>query len=223
MHDLKKILADVGIPINKGQLSNFKKYIDLILRWNKRTNLISRKDESKIFENHILGSLAFLISFKFSPGAKVIDVGSGAGFPALPISLIQSDVNFLLVESKRMKALFLKEVVSQLKIKNVDVVCERVENLTQNPEYENRFDYAFSRAVASLAVVYGWVKKLIKPNGFYIAWKGGEVRQEIEQLKKKNKNTDVEIVQMDERFVHSRKDRVFVRVKRIESNERGEN
>ncbi len=104
------------------------------------------------------------------------------------------------------------------------MICERVEKLVHNPKYENRFDLAFSRAVASLTVVYGWVEKLIKPNGIYIAWKGGEVRQEIEHLKKKNKNifVDVDIVQMDERFVHFNKDRVFVRVKRIESNKRGE-
>jgi 16S rRNA G527 N7-methylase RsmG len=73
-----------------------------------------------------------------------------------------------------------------------------------------------------LTVVYGWVEKLIKPNGVYIAWKGGEVRQEIEHFKERNKNINVDIVQMDDQFVHSSKDRVFVRVKRIESNKRGE-
>ena len=216
MRDLKKIFAEVGIPITENQQKNFQRYIDLLLQWNKRTNLISRKDESKIFENHVMESLAFLLSFELSSNAKVIDVGSGAGFPALPISLIRSDINFLLVESKRMKSLFLKKATSELKLTNVEVLCARVEDLVQKSEYEGRFDFAFSRAVASLTVVYGWVKKLIKLNGFYIAWKGGEVRQEIEQLKKNNENIDVDIVQMDERFVHFKKDRLFVRVKRIE-------
>ena len=222
MHNFKKIFAGAGILITENQQKNFQRYIDLILQWNKRTNLISRKDESKIFENHVMESLAFLLSFELSSNAKVIDVGSGAGFPALPISLIRSDINFLLVESKRMKSLFLKEVASELKLTNVEVLCARVEDLVQKSEYEGRFDFAFSRAVASLTVVYGWVKKLIKLNGFYIAWKGGEVRQEIEQLKKNNENIDVDIVQMDERFVHFKKDRLFVRVKQIASNKRGE-
>ena len=222
MRNFKKIFAEVDIPITEDQQENFQRYIDLILQWNKRTNLISRKDESKIFENHVMESLAFLLSFELSPNAKVIDVGSGAGFPALPISLIRSDVNFLLVESKRMKSLFLKEVISELKLTNVEVLCERVEDLVQKSEYGSRFDFAFSRAVASLTVVYGWVKKLIKLNGFYIGWKGGGVKHEIEQLKKNIENIDVDIVQMDERFVNFKKDRLFVRVKRIASNKRGE-
>ena len=153
MYEFKKILSHVGININDEQSEQFQKYIDLILTWNKRTNLVSRKDESKIIENHVLESLSLLVSFEIFPGAKIIDIGSGAGFPALPISLISLDANFLLVESRRKKALFLKEVVSQLKLENVTVIGERVENLAQNPKYENSFDFAFSRAVASLEVV----------------------------------------------------------------------
>lgn len=216
MYEQKKIFSHVGININDKQEKQFQKYIDLILIWNKRTNLISRKDESKIVENHFLESLAFLLSFKLFPGIKILDVGTGAGFPALPISLIRSDVNFLLVESKRMKVLFLKEVVSQLKLENVEVICERVENLAQNQKYENGFDFAFSRAVARLEVIYGWIEKLLKPNGLYIAWKGGEVEKEIEQLEAKFKNVCVDIVKMDERLVSSGKNRIFVRVKRME-------
>ncbi len=217
MYEFKKILAHIDINISEDQNEKFYKYIDLILAWNKRTNLISRKDESKIFENHILESLAFLLSFELSPGAKVIDIGSGAGFPGLPIGLIKSDVNFLLVESKRMKSLFLKEVILQLKLKNVEVICDRIENLGLNNKCENGFDFAFSRAVAGLEVVYGWIKNLVKPGGFYIAWKGGDIKQEIEQLQKKENNVAIDIIQMDERFVHSKKDRVFVRVKRLEA------
>ena len=155
-------------------------------------------------------------------GIKILDVGSGAGFPALPISLIKPEVNFLLVESKRMKALFLKDVVSQLNLENVDVVCDRVENLANNISNKNSFDFAFSRAVTSLEVVYGWIERLLKPGGFYIAWKGGEVEKEIEQLKTKFKNVSVDIFIMDERLVSSGKKRIFVRIKKIELHERGE-
>lgn len=218
MYELKKILSQVNIEINDRQNEQFHQYIDLLLAWNKRTNLISRKDESKIVEKHVLESLAFLLSFELPPDAKVIDIGAGAGFPGLPISLIKSDASFVLVESKRMKALFLKEVISQLKMGNVEVIGERVENLPQNLKFENSFDFAFSRAVASLEIVYGWVKKIIKPDGFYIAWKGGEVKQEIEQLKKMEKNIKVDMIRMDERLVPAQNDRLFVRVGRMEIN-----
>lgn len=213
--EFKKLFSQVDIKINDHQLEQFYKYIDLILTWNKRTNLVSRSDESKIFENHILESLAFLIAFDLSPGAKVIDIGTGAGFPGLPIGLIRSDANFLLVESKRMKTLFLKEVVSQLNLKNIEVIGERVEILAQNPCYNNKFDFAVSRAVGDLEIVYGWIKKLIKSDGLFIAWKGGNVKQEIEQLKKKENNISVIRIPMDDRFAPVKKDRLFVCVKRI--------
>jgi len=222
MNEFKKLLSHTGIQLNDRQLAQFQQYVDLILTWNKRINLISRKEAAKVIENHVLESLAFLISFKLFTGAKIIDIGSGAGFPALPISLIGMDANFLLVESKRMKALFLKEVVTQLGLNNVEVIHNRVENLVIKKDYKEQFDWAFSRAVASLEVVYGWVEELIKPGGSYLAWKGGEVEKEIEHLWKKKKNIVIDVIKMDERLVRSAKDRVFVRIKRIASNNRGE-
>lgn len=222
MSQLQKLLSNAGIEINNQQDEKFQQYVDLILTWNKRTNLISRKDESKIINNHIFESLAFLLSFKIFPGAKIVDVGSGAGFPALPISLIWLDAKFLLVESKRMKSLFLKEMVLSLDLENVEVICERIEKLSANEKYKEQFDLAFSRAVANLEIVYGWVEKLIKPGGFYVAWKGGEVQKEIEQLQKKKNNICIDVIQMDERLVHAEKSRVFVQVKPIKSNKRGE-
>jgi len=215
MFEVKKNFSQVGIHLNETQEKQFQNYIDLILTWNKRTNLISRKDEKKIIENHFFESLAFLLSFELYPGINIVDVGSGAGFPALPISLVKTDINFLMVESKRMKTLFLKEVVSQLKLENVEVLCERVENLTQHKKYENKFDFAFSRAVSSLEIVYGWIEKLLKPGGFYIAWKGGKVEQEIKELQNRYREIEIDVVKMDQRLVPLEKERVFVQVKKI--------
>lgn len=214
MNDLTNRLADVGIFLNQDQQANFRKYIELILSWNKRINLISRQDESQLVENHIFESLTFLLSFQIMPGMKIVDIGCGAGFPGLPIRMIQEDADFLLVESKRKRALFLKEVVLQLGLKNVTVLSERAESLAQNSKYENCFDFAFSRAVASLEVVYGWVEKLMKQSGVYVAWKGGAIEPEIEQLLKKN--VKVELIPMDARLVKSEKNRILVCVKRCE-------
>lgn len=214
MYDLQKLLSSVGIYIDDKQREFFQKYIDLLLIWNKRTNLISRKDESRVIEKHILESLSFMLSFKIQPSAKIIDIGSGAGFPGLPISLICPDSNFVLVESKRLKALFLKEVVAQLQLNNVEVFCERVENLTKNMKYKGQFDFVFSRAVASLREVYDWIQDLIKPNGFYIAWKGGDILQEVEDLKRIFKNIIINIVEMDRQLISPDTRKVFVRIQR---------
>lgn len=219
MYQLQKLLSCSGIDFNAKQDHDFQKYIKLLVSWNKRINLISRNDEARIIENHILESLAFLLSFKIQPSERIIDVGSGAGFPALPISMICPDVNFVLVESKRLKVLFLKEVIAQLQLTNVNVFCDRIENISKDSKNYQQFDFVSSRAVASLREVYNWVFDLIKLRGFYVAWKGGDVQQEIYDLKQEFENANVDIINMDARLVDANKEKVFVRVQKVTSNE----
>ena len=217
--DLTGLFLPVGVNITDNQKELFQKYLDLLLSWNKRINLISRKDEARLVESHILESLACLLSFRIPASANIIDVGSGAGFPALPLSLICCDAHFLLIESKRLKALFLSEVVDRLQLANVAVLCERVENLSADDKYLGQFDFAFSRAVSSLKKVYGWIQAALKPAGYYIAWKGGDVRQEIEDLKGAYPNVRVAIRSMDKRIISPDKKKLFVQVQRISSTQ----
>ncbi len=214
MHELKKVLNKVDIFIKDSQIEKLQIYFELLLKWNKRTNLISKSDESHLIDRHVLESLAVLMVLKIQPGAQIIDIGSGAGFPVLPISLVRPDISFLLVESKRLKSLFLKEVINQLRLDYVHVICDRIENLAENLDWKERFDFAFSRAVASLEVVYGWVQKLIKLNGFYIAWKGGDIRPEIENLLDKFPDISVDVVKMNEVLVKPEKEKLFVQIRR---------
>ena len=212
MVQLKEILFSAGIVIHHSQAALFQKYIEMILSWNKRTNLVSRQDETRLIERHVLESIAALAIYQIEHQSNIIDIGSGAGFPAIPIHLIRPDLSFLLVESKRLKALFLKEVVARLNLDRVEIVCERAENLETNPDNLARFDFAFSRAVASLDVVYGWASKLIKPGGAVIFWKGGDIENEIQSLLQAFPNLSVAIDKMDERLVKVERNKKFVRV-----------
>lgn len=219
MYQLQELLSKCGIHLNDEKSQHLQEYINLLLDWNKKVNLISRKDESRIIENQILESFAFLLSYKIKDSEKIIDVGSGAGLPALPISLMCPYANFFLIESRRLKALFLKEVVDQLHLSNVNVICDRIENISKDEKYHQFFDLGFSRAVGSLKEVYNWICDLIKPGGFYIAWKGGSVQQEIYEMKKDFKSSVVDVVKMDTRLIDANREKVFVQVQKIISNE----
>lgn len=208
-------LTGINIPCEKDRLTQFEKYHALLLQWNQRTNLISRADESKIIDRHFLESIAILTSVDLKPNASILDVGSGAGFPGIPLAIVRQDLNFVLLESKRIKVLFLKEVVDQLGLKNVSVILERCEKLNELADYKNRFDYIFARAVARVDVLFGWIKNLLKSRGLFVVWKGGVVADEIADLIK-NYNNDlvVELVQMDAQFVNSTSNRLYVIIKK---------
>ncbi|MDZ7332950.1 MAG: 16S rRNA (guanine(527)-N(7))-methyltransferase RsmG [candidate division KSB1 bacterium] len=209
---MRPFLSAAGILVDEDQERLFQQYIELLLDWNKRTNLISRKDESHIVEHHLFESLACLLSVKFLPGQRIVDVGSGAGFPAIPLAIMCPENQFLLIESKRMRMLFLKEVIFQLNLNNAEVIGERVEHIASMEDYQEKFDIAISRAVASLVVVYQWVKNLIKPGGYYLAWKGGDVRVEIEQLIRIERQLSVEILPMNAALIPPESNKLFVQV-----------
>ncbi len=212
LSQLCSILAAAGIQLDERQEKMLQRYIDLVLAWNKRTNLISRRDEGRIVENHLSESLAGVMFVKFSPHERIIDVGSGAGFPAIPICIVCPESYFVLIESKRMKSLFLKEAIAQMDLKNVEVIADRVEQVALKKDCHAKFDVAMSRAVASLYVVYNWVEKLIRPGGYYLAWKGGNIKSEIEQLIREMGELSIEIVPMNAQLVPPEKNKIFVRV-----------
>ena len=207
---LKEKLDRVGILWEKTQIDQFREYHNLLRSWNCRINLISRSDEEKIIERHFLESLAVILHCKIQYKAAIVDIGSGGGFPGIPVAIMRPDVNFTLVESKRLKTLFLKDVVSDLKLKNVSVVNERCEKIAESGRLEGSFDCAFSRAVGELCLVYGWMKKMIKPEGIFVAWKGGRLQKEIDALTDKFVNLVVESIKMDDRLVDPLLDRYLV-------------
>ena len=109
------------------QISQFKNYLSKLIEWNKRINLVSKNDEQKIVERHFLESIAILNIIDLPQTSHLIDVGTGAGFPGLPIKIMKPDLHITLLDSKRFKILFLRDIVSTLKISNINIVRERAE------------------------------------------------------------------------------------------------
>ena len=164
------------------QIAHLQKYIALLLDWNQRINLISPNDEDRIAERHILESLAVLSAWPFPQNSTVLDLGSGAGFPGIPLKIMRPDLVMTLLESRQKKTLFLNTVVRELPLANCRVVNARAEDLPKTSG--EKFSIVIARAVADLKTLWEWSKPLLVSNGVLLAMKGGELNAELRALKK---------------------------------------
>jgi 16S rRNA (guanine527-N7)-methyltransferase len=151
-----------GINLDEGQLGLIQGYVALLLEWNKKINLISRKDEEQIWERHIFHCASLLFKFEFPAGSHVVDIGSGGGLPGIPLKILQPDLKITLVDSIRKKVESLQEITARLALKEVDVALGRAEDLGRKADYKKRFDIAVARAVAPLENLVAWSRPLLK-------------------------------------------------------------
>ncbi len=158
----------------------------LYQHWNMKVNLVSRKDIEYLKVRHILHSLSIARFFQFRPGAEILDLGTGGGFPGIPLAILFPSVNFHLVDSIGKKIKIVKIIADELELPNVEAYQERGENLNQ------KFDFITSRSVTNLPRFFAWMKGKIKrksmnefPNGI-IYLKGGEFEEELKQIRWKH-------------------------------------
>jgi len=167
------------------QVQRFQALESLYHDWNAKVNLISRKDIENLYERHVLHSLAIAKLLKFNDGAEILDIGTGGGFPGVPLAILFPDVRFLLIDGTLKKIKVVQAVIGALGLKNANAQQVRAEELKNK-----RFDFVVTRAVADMDQLRMWSQRLFKtqhthalPNGL-IALKGGNIRQEIKALPK---------------------------------------
>ncbi len=172
--------------LNDTQISNFNKLDELYRYWNEAINLISRKDIDNLYIHHVLHSLAIAKIIKFAPGTSVIDVGTGGGFPGIPLAIMFPDVNFHLIDSIGKKIKVVNEISKSLGLNNVNASQSRIEDITF------KYDFVVSRAVTALPAFAALTRKNITKrsinplhNGI-LYLKGGDLRDEIQQTGTKN-------------------------------------
>ena len=156
-----------------------RRFARAVLEWNGRvSNLISRNDMGRIVERHILESIEPGHWLKASGARKWLDLGSGAGFPAIPLAMTGVGEHWTLVESRRNKSLFLRRILQDFKVKGIEVVCDRLENRIGS-EWEGAFDGFTSRATMTLAPTLELATHFIKPGGVAFLWKGSRREEEM--------------------------------------------
>ena len=166
--------------INGERRPLFEKYFALLKEYNLRFNLTSITEEEEVYEKHFLDSV--LGESLFPKNARVLEVGSGAGFPSLPLKMIRDDLHFTLVESTGKKCDFLKVVVNELSLSNVTVLNGRAEDFAREPKYREQFDLCCARAVARLNTLSEYCLPFVKVGGCFIAYKG-DCKEELEEAK----------------------------------------
>ena len=162
----------LGLRLSRSQLSALSLYERELVDWNTRFNLTAIRDPQEIHIKHFLDSLTCLLAMRESPVGRLVDIGTGAGFPGIPIKIIYPKMQLTLVESVGKKAEFCRHVVKILDLQGVEVVQERAETVGQDPDYRERYDWAVARAVAILPVLAEYLLPLVRVGGGMLAMKG---------------------------------------------------
>lgn len=202
-------ISELQMEIGNDKLQKFKTYKTLLKEWNEKINITAIKDDEEIDIKHFLDSLTIFKTGKITEGKRVIDIGTGGGFPGVPIKIIEDSLEVVLLDSLNKRLKFLDEVIKELGFENIRTMHERAEDLGNNKDYREKFDIAVSRAVASLNILAEYCLPFVKPNGYFIAMKGSDSSEEIKEAEnaikilggKLEDKIDIRIPQSD--IIHS--------------------
>lgn len=178
----KEKLVNKCPELTEKMSQQFEEYMKLLLEWNEKINLTAITQEDEIILKHFTDSLT--ISKYIKEGKSVVDVGTGAGFPGIPLKIAREDLNVTLVDSLNKRLIFLEDVIQKLGLEQVKTLHSRAEEFGQNKKYRESFDVATSRAVANLSTLVEYLLPLVKVGGICICMKGSEVKEELEESKK---------------------------------------
>jgi len=173
MKDLsQQARALIGLQLNRAQLAALDTYERELLSWNARFNLTAIDDPKKIRTKHFLDSLTCLLAMRNAPMERVIDIGTGAGFPGIPLKIICPNMRLTLVESVGKKAAFCQHIVEILRLRDVEVLPERAEAVGSSDAHRERYDWALARAVATMSTLMEYLLPLVHVGGRALAMKG---------------------------------------------------
>ncbi len=172
----------LGINLSEIQLKQFYNYMNLLIEWNKKMNLTAIVEPDEIVLKHFVDSLT--ISKYIPDGTRLVDVGTGAGFPGIPLKIARNGIDVTLLDSLQKRINFLDIVINDLKLEKIATIHSRAEDFGKNRKYRENYDVATSRAVANLATLSEYLLPLVKVGGRIISMKGSLIEEELEKSKK---------------------------------------
>lgn len=179
---LNELVKEIKIELTEEQIKQFYDYMDLLLEWNEKMNLTAITDPEEIILKHFVDSLT--IAYDIPKEASLVDVGTGAGFPGIPLKIYRKDIKVVLVDSLNKRINFLNEVIEKLKLEKIETIHSRAEEFGRNKKYRETFEIATSRAVANLSTLSEYLLPLVKKEGICICMKGNEIKEELEKARK---------------------------------------
>lgn len=184
MTKFKEGLDELNISLTDEQINQFMQYYELLVETNKVMNLTAITEFDEVIEKHFLDSLSLIRVYDLKQNVKILDMGTGAGFPGIPLKIAFPEIELVLADSLNKRINFLQGVIESLGLKKVEAVHARAEELGRNKSYREQFDLCVSRAVANLSSLSEYCVPFVKEGGKFISYKSGEIEEEVKQAKK---------------------------------------
>ncbi len=211
---MRNYLNKINVELSKEQINKFFEYMNLLMEWNKVVNLTAITDPKDIILKHFIDSLTVLDSI--DKDAQIIDVGTGAGFPGIPIKIAYPNTKVVLLDSLNKRINFLNEVIKKLELDNINTVHGRAEDLGREKEHREKYDIAIARAVAPLNVLTEYLIPFVKIEGKCICMKGVNTDEELDQSKNALKILGGELINKQEfNLAETNNSRCIIEIKKI--------
>ncbi len=198
---LVKGAEKIGIVLSDKQQLQFEAYYDYLVAQNEVMNLTAITEYEEVLCKHFLDSLFLAQTMKEFNGKKIIDLGTGAGFPGVPLKIAFPDTEFVLMDSLNKRISFLNRVIELLDLKGITAVHGRAEEAARTKEYREQFDFCVSRAVARLASLSEFCIPFVKPGGYFISYKAGDCKEECAEAKNAIKTLGGKLIRAEEAFL----------------------
>lgn len=207
---------EMDIVLNSTQIQQFMLYQKLLLEWNKNINLTAITEEREIILKHFVDCVSVVPHIAMTEGTSVIDIGTGAGFPGIPIKIVCPCISLTLLDSLQKRVVFLNEVVTKLSLQNVNCIHERAECAAKENHYRQQYDYCVSRAVANMNVLLEYCLPFVKIGGIFVALKGRDAQKEVEQSQKAIKLLGGELIEIKQiEIPHTDLEHKIVLIKKV--------
>lgn len=217
MKRLRELCKNINIQLDDTALERFEKYMDLVIEWNEKINLTAITDREEFIVKHFYDSITLLSCTEIPQDAKIIDVGTGAGFPGVPLKIVRPDIKLTLLDSLNKRIIFLNDVVMPCLNLSAEAIHGRAEDFSKLPEYREKYDFAVSRAVANLSALSEYCIPFVKHGGLFISMKGPQIQDELLAAKNAVETLGGEIVKVNNLVLPDNSGRSIVVVKKTKN------